>query len=172
MGVRTAGDPAALAARLRTIAASLDAGLRLDSVGSLDELAWKVDVPMMVMASALAGIVSLGLFLSAAGIFSLMSVSVARRTREIGLRAALGASQSRLIAGVFSRALVLIGAGIVAGNLVLLLAVTLSDEVEVVDVLSALLTTSALMLTVGLLACVEPARRALRIHPTDALKEA
>jgi putative ABC transport system permease protein len=120
----------------------------------------------------LATVVGLGLFLSAAGIFSLMSVNVSRRTREIGLRAALGASQSRLIAGIFTKALVLIGSGILAGNAVLLLIVTLSEEVGFDDVWGALVSTSAVMLTVGLLACIEPARRALRIHPTDALKEA
>jgi ABC-type antimicrobial peptide transport system permease subunit len=101
-----------------------------------------------------------------------MSVSVARRTREIGLRTALGATPSRLLASIFVRALVLVGSGIAAGNLVLLLAVALGPEVELADVADALLITSAVMLTVGLLACVEPARRALRIHPTDALKEA
>ena len=172
MGVRMAADPAALAPRLRTIAVSLDPGLRLDDVRSLDELAWRQDVPNMVVAGAIAAVVGLGLFLSAAGIFSLMSVSVARRTREIGLRSALGASQARLLAGIFSRAIVLVGSGIAAGNLVLVLVVTLVTEVDLVDVADALLVTSAVMLTVGLLACVEPARRALRIHPTDALKEA
>ena len=172
MGVRTAGDPSALAPRLRTIAADVDPGLRLDEVRALDNLVWRVDVPMMVGAGAIASVVSLGLFLSAAGIFSLMSVSIARRTREIGLRAALGASPMRLLAGVFSRALVLIGSGVAAGNLVLLLVVALSPEVRLADLGNALLTTSAVMLTVGLLACAEPARRALRINPTDALKEA
>ena len=172
MGVRMAGDPSALAPRLRTIAADLDPGLRLDEVRSLDDLAYRVDVPQMVAAGALAGVVSLGLFLSAAGIFALMSVSVARRTREIGLRAALGATPARLVVGIFSRAVLLIGSGIVAGNAVLLLFITLEPEVEVAAVLDARLITSAVMLTVGLLACAEPARRALRIHPTDALKEA
>ena len=117
-------------------------------------------------------VVCLGLFLSAAGIFSLLSVSVARQAREIGLRAALGASQGRLLAGIFTRALVLLGSGIAAGNGVLLLFVLLSPEVTLADVGDALLITSTVMLTVGLLACVEPARRALRIHPTDALREA
>jgi putative ABC transport system permease protein len=172
MAVRMAGDPAALAPRLRSIALSLDAGLRLDEIRSLDEYAWRLDVPQMVVAGAIAGVVGLGLFLSAAGIFSLMSVSVARRTREIGLRAALGASPRRLLAGIFSRAVVLVGSGIAAGNTVLLVFIAFQDEVDVADVADALLITSALMLTVGLLACVEPARRALRIHPTDALKEA
>jgi putative ABC transport system permease protein len=131
-----------------------------------------VDVPQMIGAGGIATVVLLGLFLSAAGIFSLMSVSVARRTREIGLRAALGASQSRLLAGIFSRALVLIGSGIAAGNFVLLLFVSIEPELELADVAEALVVTSVLMLIVGLLACVEPARRALRIQPTDALKEA
>lgn len=54
----------------------------------------------------------------------------------------------------------------------LLLFVTLEEELTVSDVAGALLTASGVMLAVGLLACIEPARRALRIHPTDALKEA
>lgn len=172
MAVRIAGDPAALAPRVRAIAANLDPGLRLDDMRSLEDLAWRVDVPQMIVAGAIAGVVCLGLFLSAAGIFSLMSVSVARRTREIGLRSTLGASPARLLAGIFSRAVVLVGSGVAAGNLVLLLFVTLATELDLAEVADALLTTSALMLTVGLLACVEPARRALRIHPTDALKAA
>ena len=172
VGVRVAGDPAAFAPRVRAIAADLDAGLRLDEVRSLDSITWSVDVPMMVGAGAITAVVTLGLFLSAAGIFSLMSVSVARRTREIGLRTALGEGRGRLIAGVFSRALTLIGSGIVAGNSVLVLFVTTSEEVELADVTPALLMTSGVMLTVGLLACIEPAMRALRIQPTDALKEA
>jgi hypothetical protein len=172
MGVRIGGDPVALVPRLRAVALDLDPALRLDDMRPLDELAWRQDVPQMVVGIAIATVVGLGLFLSAAGIFSLMSVSVARRTKEIGLRAALGATQSRLLAGIFRRALVLIGIGIAAGNSVIILIVVLSDEVELADFRGALLTISAVMLTVGLLACVEPARRALRIQPTDALKEA
>ena len=87
------------------------------------------------------------------------------------MRSALGATPGRLLAGIFSRAIVLVGSGVAAGNLVLLLFVILSD-LELAIVANALLVTSAIMMTVGLLACVEPARRALRIQPTDALKEA
>jgi predicted permease len=170
--VRVTGDPEALVPRVRTIVAQLNASLRLDEVRPLDELVWQADVPMMAGAGAVVAVVTLGLFLSSAGIFSLMSVSVARRTREIGLRTALGAGRGRLIAGIFSRALTLVGSGIAAGNAVLVLFVSLSDEVVVADVAPALLMTSSVMLTVGLAACVEPARRALRIQPTAALKEA
>ena len=172
MGVRVSGDPAALAPRLRTIALELDLALRLDDVRPLDELAWRQDLPQMIAAGGLATVVVLGLFLSAAGIFSLMSVSVSRRTREIGLRTALGASPWRLLGGIFTRALLLVGSGVTAGNLVLVLIISLSDEVDLTDMWGALLTTSGVMLITGLLACVQPARRALRIDPTDALKEA
>jgi hypothetical protein len=171
MGVRAGGDHAALAQRVRAIAAALDPSWRIDEAQSLDRLAWKVDLPAMMGAGAIVFVVALGLFLSAAGIFALMSVSVARRTREIGLRAALGASPRRLLAGIFSHALVLVGSGIAAGNGVLLSVVFLSEEVEFRDILGALLTTSTVMLAVGLLACVEPARRATRIPAMDALKE-
>jgi ABC-type antimicrobial peptide transport system permease subunit len=169
--VQIAGDPRAMVPRVRAIAASIDPSLRLDDVQSLEEAAWNVDVPMMVGASAIVFIVGLGLFLSAAGIFALMSVNVARRTREIGLRTALGATRTRLLFGVLSRAAALVGSGVLAGNLVLLLVVTLSPEAEVSQVLDILAVTSAVMLIVGLLACVEPARRALRIQPIDALKQ-
>lgn len=170
MGVRTTGDPASLAPRLRSIAAQLDPGLRLDEVRTLDEFVWREDAPNLMVTGASGAIVALGLSLSAGGIFSLMSVSVARRTREIGLRAALGASPRRLLAGIFTRALILVGSGIVAGNLVIMLAVTLGGDLS--DLPAELPITSAVMLTVGLLACVGPARRALRIQPADALKEA
>jgi putative ABC transport system permease protein len=170
MGVRTTGDPAALVPRVRTIAAGLDAGLRPDTARPLDDVVWSEDAPLLAISGGAIGIVGLGLFLSAAGIFSLMSVSVARRTREIGLRAALGATQARLLGGIFSRAIVLVGSGVVAGNIALL-ALTLAD-INLLNGGAALIGTSAVMLIVGLLACVEPARRALRIQPTDALKEA
>jgi hypothetical protein len=172
LAVHVAGDPAALAPRVRAIAAELNGSVRVDEIRPLSEMAWRVDIPMMIGAGAIVAVVSLGLFLSAAAIFALMSVSVARRTREIGLRTALGANRGRLIAAILSRALMLIGGGIAAGNAVLLLFAALSDEVDVAGVTPALLMTSGVMLTVGLLACIEPARRALRIQPTDALKDA
>ncbi len=125
----------------------------------------------MVVAGAHGGR-GLGLFMSAAGIFSLMSVSVARRTREIGLRAALGASQARLLGGIFSRAFMLVGSGIVAPATSCSCCSCRLGRGGARRCRGALVMTSAVMLTVGLLACVEPARRALRIQPTDALKEA
>lgn len=171
MGIRVGTDPSTFSERVRAIASTVDPGLRLEEMRRLDDWTWRIDLPAMVSASALAGVVALGLFLSAAGIFSLMSVTVARRTREIGLRSALGASTGRLLVGIFSRAVLLVGGGIVAGNLFILLVVAMGGEAGMSFVLNALMRTSAVMLVVGLLACVEPARRALTIDPTTALRD-
>jgi putative ABC transport system permease protein len=125
-----------------------------------------------VQLLALAGVTGLTLFLSALGIFSLMSVSVSRRTREIGVRTALGAQPRHLLAGIVSRAIVLMGSGIAAGGIVLLSIVALKKTADVPLYAGYLAVTSAVMLTACLLACIGPTRRALRINPTDALKDA
>ena len=91
--------------------------------------------------------------------------------KEIGLRAALGAGTGRLLMGIFSRAVLLVGGGIVPGIFFILLVVLLGGEAGMSFVLNALMQTSAVMLVVGLLACVEPARRALTIDPTTALRD-
>ena len=118
------------------------------------------------------------LFLSALGIFSLVSVSVSRRTREIGLRVALGAHARHVLAGILSRGIVLMGSGITAGGALLLLSVSLGEgpsgrPAEDVALFAGYLgVTSAVMLAACLLACIGPAKRALRTSPTDALREA
>jgi putative ABC transport system permease protein len=98
-------------------------------------------------------------------------VSVARRTREIGLRSALGARPRQVLVSIVSKAALLIDMGVAAGNAVLILMMTFAvGRFPLVFITRALMITSAVMLTVGLLACLAPARRALRIHPTDALR--
>jgi putative ABC transport system permease protein len=132
---------------------------------------------LIVTVGAQVAVTALVLFLSALGIFSLVSVSVSRRTREIGLRAALGASPRHLLAGILSRGMVLMGSGIAAGGALLLLVVAEAGPTgrrgEDVALFAGYLgVTSAVMLAAGLLACIGPARRAVTINPTDALREA
>jgi ABC-type antimicrobial peptide transport system permease subunit len=118
-------------------------------------------------------VTALVLFLSALGIFSLVSVSVSRRTREIGLRAALGANARHLLARILSRALVLMGSGTTAGGVLLLLVVAGTRPTEEIALYAGYLgVTSAVMLAACLLACIGPVRRALRINPADALRDA
>jgi putative ABC transport system permease protein len=177
MSVRVRGNPAPLVARLPMIAAGVDARLRIEEAWPLSEWIRKRDVNWIWSAGSLAGVTALVLLLSAMGIFSLMSVNVSRRTREIGLRAALGASRREVIAGIVGRALVLMGSGIAAGGALVLLFVAMgggpsgrpADDVPTFAIWLAV--TSAVMIAACLLACIAPAARALRINPMDALRE-
>jgi putative ABC transport system permease protein len=93
-----------------------------------------------------------------------VSCNVSRRTREIGIRSALGAGPRRILSAIVSRTLLQVGLGVVAGAV---LEVRLSEHAVESGLLGPI---AALMVLVGLLACALPARRALRIQPTEALK--
>jgi putative ABC transport system permease protein len=178
MSVRMRGHAATLAARLPVMASTVDARLLVQDARPLDAWIGERDTSLATEAGALAGVTLLVLFLSALGIFSLVSVSVSRRTREIGLRTALGASPRHVLAGILSRGVMLMGSGITAGGTLLLLSVALGQGPssrpadDVVLFAGYLGVTSAVMLAACLLACIGPARRALRINPTEALREA
>ena len=178
MSVRLRGNPATLAARLPTMAADVDAGLSVPEARPVSDWLWQRDFWMVAPVAALAGVSTLVLFLSAMGLFALMSVSVSRRTREIGVRVALGANPRQVLAGIVAQAMVLMGGGVAAGGGLLLFFVALGGGPtgrpadDVVSFAAWIAVTSAVMLGAGLLACVEPARRALRINPIDALRDA
>jgi hypothetical protein len=178
MSVRLRGNPATLAARLPTMAADVDAGFSVPEARPLGEWLWQRDSHLVTSVAALVGVSALVLFLSAMGLFSLMSISVSRRTREIGVRMALGANPRHVLAGIVSQAMVLMGIGVAAGGGLVLLFVALGGGPtgrpadDVVSFAAWIAVTSAVMLGAGLLACVEPARRALRINPIDALRDA
>jgi hypothetical protein len=177
MSVHLRGNPASLAARLPVIAADVDARVYVRDALPLNEWIRQRDMNLVTSAGVQAGVTMLVLFLSALGIFSLMSVSVSRRRREIGLRAALGASSRQVLAGILSRGIALMASGTAAGGALLLLAVAVaapSDQRADDLVLYAgyVGVTAAVMLAACLLACIGPARRALGINPSDALREA
>jgi cell division protein FtsX len=159
------GDPEAFAARLRAVALDVDPTIRLTDVQPLTKVGGG-EATMNWTLTSVAWLVSfIVLLLAATGIHSLMSFTVARRTREIGIRAALGASPGRIVAGIFSRAFLQVGAGVLAGSaLAALLGLGSTREVLL------LLAADATMLLAGLVACAVPLRRALRIDPTEALR--
>lgn len=108
------------------------------------------------------------LLLSAAGIYAMMSFIVARRRREIGIRAALGAAPRRLIAGIFARAGAQLAAGMVAG---LVLAAVAGGGLPSGKGMLLASAVAAIAVAVGLLGAVGPARRALAVQPAEALRE-
>lgn len=158
-------DPEAFATRLRAIAAEVDPTIQLSGVKPLAR-AGGGEAEMNWALTAVAWLISfIVLLLSATGIHALMSFTVARRTREIGIRVALGARPRRIVAGIFSRAFLQIGLGLLAGSgLVVLMGLGSTRAVLV------LLAGDVLMLIVGLAACAVPVRRALRVDPTEALR--
>ena len=115
----------------------------------------------------------LGLVLAAIGLFGVISYSVARRTREIGVRLAIGANPRDVVRLVLARASLLAGAGIAVGVAVALAAAHLmSSAVYGVSVRDPItyVTAIATMALVGLLAAAIPARRAAALDPLRALR--
>jgi ABC-type antimicrobial peptide transport system permease subunit len=118
------------------------------------------------------------LVLSLAGIYAVLAFAVSRRTREIGLRIALGGSRWRVLAAIFRRPVVQAGIGIAAGISIITAVALLAKSTEFPGSESGLSGSAILMLLgyavlmtgVCLLACIVPARRALRVEPTVALR--
>jgi putative ABC transport system permease protein len=169
--VRT-GDPAALADPLRDLSASIDPDVLLLDVSTAALALQQAQGMMRLIGVSLALVILSVILLSSAGIYSLMSFTVARRRREIGIRAALGAHRNRLLIGIFSRVLAQLGAGAVLG---LIAAVGLAQilEGDMVRHYRALLLPLVvlLMMTLGVLAAIGPVRQGLRIQPIEALRD-
>lgn len=110
--------------------------------------------------------------LSAAGIYALMSFTVTRRRREIGIRAALGADRQRLLLGIFARVAAQLGGGAVFGLVLSFgLQAVLQEGALDAQQMVILPVVIAIMLLVGVLAAVGPARRGLAIQPIEALRD-
>ncbi|MGH7467887.1 MAG: ABC transporter permease [Longimicrobiales bacterium] len=171
VAVRVNGDPAALAPRLSAIALQVEPGLRLYDLRTLDDAVRRRTLPLVLMTLAATVVVAVAIFLSAAGLFALMSVSVTRRAREMAIRLALGASRRGVLSAMFARAAFQLGTGILVGNLLVLLLFSGLTEWDLAGLMLALAAISGFMVLVGLLACAVPARRTLAIQPTEALKE-
>jgi predicted permease len=170
VAVRVAADAAPLAPRVAAFARQGDPGLQLRDIMTLKEIVAERQKPGIFIGVVIGSIVLTAVVFSAAGLYALMSVAVARRTREIGIRIALGASQRRVLASVFARAGRQLGGGIIAGNSIILLLAWRSDSLTAELVMVSVITTVA-MVAVGVLACAAPARRALRVQPTEALRD-
>jgi predicted permease len=165
-------DPMAFANTFRDIGAAVDPNLQLRDIATA-EIELKREQGLMRLIGVTVIIVMLSVVgLAAAGMYALMSFTVARRRREIGIRAALGADRNRLLAGIFSRALAQLGTGAAAG----LLGALALDQVVEGEMLQGqgaviLPIVVLLMILIGVFAALGPARQGLRIQPIEALRE-
>lgn len=182
MIVHGRGDPMPLGPRVRVLASAVDPMLRVADVARLDRVTdpilWAIGlwIRLTVMLTAIA------LLLSLAGIYAVLSFTVARRTREIGVRVALGASRRRVVTAIFRRPLIQVGLGVAAGTVLIAIGtiaasgwapdrgIDLSKTGMSAGQAALLLAYALLMLGVCLLACIVPTRRALGVEPTEALR--
>ena len=171
--VRGSSDPSPLVPAIRRELARLDSGVPLSEVRIMDDVVDEFLWQPRFFARLFAASGFLALVLAAVGVYGVMAYGVSRRTRELGIRATLGASQGSIIRLVLRQGLLSALMGLVIG-LGLSLAATrtlrsLLLGVNPIDPLSYVVMTGVL-LTAALLACYLPARRASRVDPLVALR--
>jgi putative ABC transport system permease protein len=168
--VHVNGDATAFATRLREISGEVEPDLALLSLQPLD-LARERDLRSYAFwVRLIVGVSGVAMLLSLAGIYSVMSFTVARRTREIGVRVALGAGPARVATAIFRRPLAQIAAGLLLGLLIVMgLGMDINKSELWGTQFTLLLGYGVLTTAVCLSACVGPTRRALNVEPSEAL---
>jgi putative ABC transport system permease protein len=172
--LRTAGDPGSVAAAARAAVRDLDADLPLFQVRTMERVVEETLVGRRFAMLLMSLFAALALLLAAVGLYGVISCSVAQRTREIGIRMALGARGGDVVRMVVRRGLALAAIGLALG-LAAALAVTrllssLLFSVRPTDPLT-FVSLAALLLAVAGVASFLPARRAARVDPIEALRE-
>jgi putative ABC transport system permease protein len=170
--IRTAGDPAAFATTLRREVQALDKDQPIYNVRTMDDVVANSLGTRRVSMQLFAVFAIAALLLAAIGIYGVMAYSVTQRTREIGIRMALGAQRSDVLTLVIRQGLRLTVIGVVVGLggafVLTRLIANLLFEVAATDPLT-FVAIPMLLLFVALVACYLPARRAARLDPTVAL---
>jgi putative ABC transport system permease protein len=173
LAVRTRGEETAITAAVRQVIKEVDPDLPLADVHSL--LRWRSlkTVGMQFVAGLMTSFAGIGLFLSAIGIYGVMAYSVSQRTREIGVRMALGATARAVMGMTLRDALSLASIGIAIGLFIAfglgrLMAANLFGVVQLDPI--TFVVVAALLGLVALAAGSVPARRAMRVDPMTALR--
>jgi predicted permease len=173
LAVRTTGDPKALAGVIRGTVAELDATLPVYDVKTFAEHLSFSLFPARVVATLLVSFGGLALLLAAVGIYGVTAYSVSQRTREIGIRMALGAARADILKLMLSHGLKLASIGLVIGLAAAFALTRLMESVlygvSATDALT-FVSISVLLEGVVLAASFIPARRALAVDPMVALR--
>ena len=171
--VRSAVDPAPLARAIREIVRTLDPAIPQPLVTTLRHETSIVLFPQRIAATVTGVLGAVGLLLAAVGLYGLIAFTVNRRTREIGVRVALGAQRGDVLGMVVREGMQLAGTGVVVGVLLAAAATRLIAgflfDVSPLDALT-FAGMSALFVAVALLASYLPARRAAATDPLTALR--
>jgi putative ABC transport system permease protein len=169
----SASDAAALAAPVRAVLHDLDPAIPVYDVATLRSLVAKSSAQRLFVMRLLAGFACVAVLLAAIGLYGVVSYGVAQRTREVGVRVALGAQRRDVLRLVLSSGLSLVAIGVTGGLLVAFVTTrylgTLVFGVSPVDP-PTFAGAAALLTLVALAAHWVPIRRALRIDPASALR--
>ncbi len=171
--LRTKNDPKSIEGSIRPAVWSIDKDLPVANISTLENRLERAGSSRRVETALLGSFGLLALLLSAVGIYGVASEAVAQRTREIGLRMALGARSGQVISAIMRRSFALSAAGIAVGAIAGLFLVrylkTLLFGVKPTDA-TAFIAAAVVLFAVSLLAGYVPARRAARIDPMTALR--
>jgi putative ABC transport system permease protein len=172
--VRTKAEPTALTADVRRIIASIDPNQPISELRTMDEIVDLNVADRQQQMTLLGSFAALALILASIGLYGVLSYAVTQRSREIGLRMALGASANSVIRMIVARGLALTGIGLAIGLIAAFLAtramknllygVAATDPVTFGGV-------ATLLAVIALIACWAPARRASRVDPIVVLRE-
>jgi predicted permease len=171
--LRTSLDPASLVSAVRQQVSALDKNIPVYAVQTMDDLFSAEVASQRFNAIALATFAGFAVLLAAVGIYGVMAYAVSQRTREMGVRIALGAGRGNVLRMILSQgfrlALIGVGLGLAASFALARLMTGLLFGVKPSDPLTFVLVTAAL-LAVALAACWIPAHRATRVDPVVALR--
>jgi len=171
--VRTKSDPLALAAEVRRQVTEVDPEQAVSNIATLDQVLFDSIASRRFSATLLGTLAGLGLLLASVGVYGVISYGVSQRTREIGIRMALGAARGDVLSLVVGEGMKLLLLGVGAGAISsLLLTPVLSGLLFGVSPRDpvAFAASAVFLAAVALLACYVPARRASRIDPMVALR--
>jgi putative ABC transport system permease protein len=171
--LHTRGNPLAVAPTVRAIVASLDPNLPVADVRSFEEVVHRSVSPQRLNVVLLTVFGGLALLLATTGIYGVLAYTMNRRTAEIGLRVALGASRTNVLAIALSQGMRPALVGMLFGALgawwLSRYLETLLFGIKPFDVFTYV-TVAALLVATALIACILPGRRAMRIDPAVALR--
>ncbi len=171
--VRTEGEPTSLLPSVRAAVRSIDSQLPIFATRTMDEAVAASIGTQRLSATLIGGFSILALFLAALGLYGVLAYSVTQRTREIGIRIALGSPRSRIYGLIVRHAMTMVGLGIFAGVALavscgpliqhFVYGVTPHDTMTIVG-------AAVLLVGIAILACLLPARRAALVDPIQALR--
>jgi predicted permease len=172
--IEVGGDATAFIPTLRSIVSTVDPEAIVERPRSLTELVAEQQLESRTVTWFVLILSAVGMILAATGLYALMSFTVSQRTREIGIRTALGADAKNVIATIARRAFAQLVVGVAIGSaLGALLLNGNSDEFFAVNNMPLLVSGVAVaVVAFSALSCLAPIRRGLRIQPTEALREA